>query len=79
MNIIQRVQSPTPRFFKKLRNISLVLATVGGALLAAPVAVPAFVLKVAGFLTVAGGVGSAVSQAVTKADEGPINDGESGC
>ena len=75
MNIIQRVQAPTPGFFKKLRNISLILATLGGALLTAPVAIPAILLKVAGYLTVAGGVGSAVSQAVTKGDEEPNGEG----
>ena len=69
MNLIERVQSPTPKFFKKLRNISLLLATLGGSLLAAPVAIPAIILKVAGYLAVAGGVGSAVSQAVTNDDE----------
>lgn len=69
MNIIQRVKSPTPGFFKKLRNISLVLAATGGTLLSAPAAIPAILLKLAGYLAVAGSVGAAVSQAVTPADE----------
>ena len=71
MNIVERVQSPTPRFFKKLRNISLVLAAIGGTLLTAPVGVPAIIVKLAGYLAVAGGVGSAVSQAVTGREEEP--------
>ena len=65
MTILQRVQAPTPKFFKTVRNGGLMLATLGAALLAAPIALPAAVLNIAGYLTVAGGVASAVSQATT--------------
>lgn len=60
--IIQRVNAPTPKFFKKLRNIGLALAAVAGAIVATPVALPVAVVKVAGYLAVASGVLSAVSQ-----------------
>ncbi|MEO6129991.1 MAG: hypothetical protein ABIP30_16700 [Ferruginibacter sp.] len=76
MNIIQRVQAPTPGFFKKLRNISLILTTLGASVLAAPVALPALALKIAGYLFVAGGVGTTVSQAVTVQDEKPKTGGD---
>ena len=69
MNIINRAKAPTPVFFKKLRTASLLLAGLGGGLLSAPVAVPAIILKVAGYLAVAGTVGAAVSQSVTTGDE----------
>ena len=69
MNIIKRVKSPTPKFFKVLRNIGLVLAAVGGTILAAPVALPVIVTSVAGYLAVAGGVISAVSQLTTTKDD----------
>jgi hypothetical protein len=69
MNIISRVKAPTPLFFKKLRNVSLILAGLGGALLSTPVAVPALIAKFAGYLAVAGSVGAAVSQSVTTGDE----------
>ncbi|MBS1744083.1 MAG: hypothetical protein JST81_13710 [Bacteroidetes bacterium] len=62
MQIINRAKSPTPKFFKKVRNIGLVLATVGTTIIAAPVALPAVLVKIAGYLAVAGGVASAVSQ-----------------
>ena len=62
MNIVQRVKAPTPTFFKTLRTIGLALATVGGVLLAAPVALPAAVISVAGYAALAGGVMTAVSQ-----------------
>ncbi len=62
MNIVQRVKAPTPKFFKTLRTIGLALAAIGGALLAAPVALPAAILSVAGYVALAGGVITAVSQ-----------------
>ena len=62
MNIVQRVKSPTPKFFKKVRNIGLVLATVASTIVAAPIALPAVLLKIAGYLAVAGGIAGAVSQ-----------------
>ena len=62
MNIIQRAQAPTPKFFRILRTVGLALAAVGGSILAASVALPAAVLTIAGYLTVAGSVIGAVSQ-----------------
>lgn len=76
MTIIKRIQAPTPSFFKKVRNIALVLAAVSGSILAAPVALPAVVVQLAGYLAVAAGVASAVSQ-VTTADEKPAKKGGS--
>jgi hypothetical protein len=67
--IMQRVQSPTPKFFKKLRNIGLILATIATTVVAAPVALPAVVLKIAGYLAVASGVASAVSQTAIEGDK----------
>ena len=65
MSLQERIQSPTPPFFAKLRNWSLILVAVSGAILTTPVALPAIVVKVAGYLAVAGTVAGAVSQAVT--------------
>ena len=62
MKLAQRVQSPTPKFFKKVRNIGLALAAVSAAIFASPVALPAVLIKVAGYLAVAGGVAGTVSQ-----------------
>lgn len=62
MNIFQRAKAPTPKFFKVLRTVGLTLAAVGGVIVAAPVALPAAVVTIAGYLTVAGGVISVVSQ-----------------
>ena len=62
MNAIERAQAPTPKFFKILRTIGLVLLAMSGTVIAAPVVLPAAVVSVAGYMAVAGGVISAVSQ-----------------
>jgi hypothetical protein len=62
MKLINRVQAPTPPFFKKLRTIGLILAAVSSTIVAAPVALPAVVIQIAGYLAVASTVASAVSQ-----------------
>ena len=62
MNVIDRAQAPTPKFFKTLRSVGLVIAAAGAAILTAPVALPAAIVTVGGYLTVAGSVLSAISQ-----------------
>jgi hypothetical protein len=62
MNVVDRVKAPTPKFFRVLRTIGLSLAAVSAALIAAPVALPAAVITVAGYIAVAGTVVTAVSQ-----------------
>ena len=65
MNILDRIIAPTPKFFKKVRTVGLVLAAVSASLLAAPVTLPAVVVQLAGYLAVAGSVATAVSQVAT--------------
>ena len=68
--VVNRLVLPTPRFFKKLRNIALSAAAVGASILAAPVAIPAILVKIATYLTIAGSVAGGVSQtAVTQEEE----------
>lgn len=62
MNLLERAKAPTPKFFKRIRTIGLVLAAAGGALVASPVAIPAALATLGGYLTVAGTVMTAVSQ-----------------
>ncbi|MFV0143720.1 MULTISPECIES: hypothetical protein [Empedobacter] len=75
MTIINRFTAPTPRLFQQLRNIGLTLAAIGGVLIAAPIALPATLVTIGGYLTVAGGVISAVSQ-LTVNDKNHSNDDE---
>jgi uncharacterized membrane protein HdeD (DUF308 family) len=65
MNIVKRAKAPTPKFFQVLRNIGLTLAAIGGTVLAAPNALPIVISSIGGYLAVAGGVLSAVSQITT--------------
>ena len=62
MSIVERIQAPTPKFFKTLRTIGLALAALGGSILASPVAIPAAIVTIAGYVALAGGVMTAVSQ-----------------
>jgi hypothetical protein len=70
MTIRKRATAPTPKFFKVLRNVGLVLAAVGGSILAAPIALPVVLTSMGGYLVVAGGVASAVSQLTTIGEVG---------
>ena len=62
-SFFNRCGQDTPPFFKKLRIAGLVVAAAGAALLAAPVALPAAVVTIGGYLVVGGSVASAMSQA----------------
>lgn len=62
MNIVDRAKAPTPKFFRILRSIGLVLLAISGTIIAAPLALPVALVTVAGYIAVAGGVISAVSQ-----------------
>jgi hypothetical protein len=69
MNLLERAVSPTPTFFQKLRNIGLALAAISAAIMTFPVALPAIVTTVAGYLAVAGSVLSGVSQVTIPEDK----------
>ena len=71
LNLVQRIQAPTPKWFKKIRNIGIVLATIGGIVLASPVALPVGLVSAAGYLVLGGGIISAVSQTGVKTEEDP--------
>lgn len=79
MNLVKRVTTKTPQFFKRVRNLGLILAAVSGAILAAPVALPSAVVAAAGYVALAGGVMSAVSQTAVvnepdiEYDDWPVN------
>lgn len=60
--VIKRMKRKTPQFFKDLRNCGLTLTAISAAIVAAPVALPVLLIKVAGYAAVAGTVLSATSQ-----------------
>ena len=65
----QRLTAKTPKFFKTLRTVGLCLAAAGGAVLSAPVTFPAAIVTVAGYVTVAGAVITAVYQAAVEGEQ----------
>jgi uncharacterized membrane protein HdeD (DUF308 family) len=71
MSVVERVKAPTPKWFKVLRTIGITLASVGGAILASPVALPAGIVTAAGYLLLSGTVVSAVAQTGVKSEEEP--------
>ena len=71
MNVVERVKAPTPKWFKVLRTIGITLASVGGVILASPVALPAGIVTVAGYLLLGGSIVTAVSQTGVKSEEEP--------
>lgn len=68
LNLVERLTAPTSKFFRIIRNIGLCLAAVGGAIIAAPVTLPAAIISVASYLTVAGSVMTAVAQATVEGE-----------
>lgn len=76
MKITERYKKPTPTFFRKLRNIGIALAATGGAIIVAPISLPAILVTVATYLTVAGTVVTAVSQAVVTDDVDDLNENQ---
>lgn len=67
MKLKERFNAPTPKFWKKVRNISGTIAGIGGLLLTAPVSIPAGLITLGGYLLLAGTVGASLSQ-LTKED-----------
>ena len=69
MNLAERVLAPTPKWFKVLRTIGIALASVGGIIIASPVALPAAIVSAAGYLILGGSIISVVSQTGVKTEE----------
>ena len=61
-SIVKRCGKKTPPFFKKLRTVGLVAATIGATLVTAPTELPEVFSSIAGYLITAGTVMTAVSQ-----------------
>lgn len=72
MNIIERTMAPTPKWFRVLRRVGIALATVGGVIIASPIALPVGLVSAAGYLVLGGSIISVVSQTAVKTEEEPI-------
>lgn len=67
--VMDRMKADTPPFFKKLRTVGLILAAVGTSVLASPIALPAVMSSVAGYLILGGSILTTVSQTVVEGKE----------
>ena len=71
LNVVDRALAPTPKWFKTLRTIGIALASVGGVIIASPVALPVGLVSAASYLVLGGSIISAVSQTAVKSEEQP--------
>jgi len=68
MSLKERWQSKTPTFWKKVQRIGVACGIVGAAIVSAPIALPAAIVSVSGYLIVAGSLTATLSQ-LTKEDK----------
>jgi len=59
----KRCSADTPPFFRKLRLAGMIAAAVGATIVASPIALPAFLGTIGGYLLLGGTVATAISQA----------------
>ena len=71
MNVVERALAPTPKWFKILRTVGIALASVGGIIIASPIALPVGLVSAAGYLVLGGSIISVVSQTAVKSEEEP--------
>lgn len=67
--IVRRLKQPTPRFFKKIRNYGLLLTAVSAVVTTAVIPLPAFLITIAGYTAIAGGIASAISQTAVEKEK----------
>jgi hypothetical protein len=60
--LVERVMAPTPKFFRLIRTIGVVIGLVGASILASPVVLPAAIVTVGGYLVLAGSIATGVAQ-----------------
>lgn len=61
-NIKKRWNAPTPKFWKRVQKVAIAVGAAAGVVIAAPIALPATVVTVAGYLVTAGTVAATLSQ-----------------
>ena len=71
MNLVERTLAPTPKWFKILRTVGIALASVGGIIIASPIALPVGLVSAAGYLVLGGSIISVVSQTAVQSEEEP--------
>ncbi len=62
LSLKQRWKAPTPKFWKKVQRVGILLTAVGTALATAPVALPAAIITAGAYAAFGGGLIAAMSQ-----------------
>jgi len=62
MKIKDRIKSKSPNLFRNITNICVTIGAIGGALMLAPISLPAGVIALSGYLVTIGAVGGAISK-----------------
>jgi ABC-type xylose transport system permease subunit len=62
MSIKQRWCAKTPKFWRKVQKISIIIGAVAGVIISAPIALPAVVVTLSGYAITAGTVAATLSQ-----------------
>lgn len=60
--VVKRWKSETPSFWKKIQRIGLIAGGIGTVIIASPIALPAVLASVGGYLALAGSVTATLSQ-----------------
>ena len=68
MTIRERWKARTPRFWKRVQRFALITGAISGAILTAPISLPASLITTAGYLAVASTSIAGMSQ-LTKSDK----------
>ena len=71
MSVVERTLATIPKWFKILRAVGIALASVGGIIIASPIALPVGLVSAAGYLVLGGSIISVVSQTAVKSEELP--------
>jgi hypothetical protein len=62
LSLMTRLSSSTPKWFKTIRNVGIVLTGISTAIIASPVALPAIAATIASYCAVGGIIAAAIAQ-----------------
>lgn len=66
MELLNRIVAPTPPFFRKVRNVGLLLTAIASAIFGLPVELPVCISEIAGGIAIAGTVMAGLGQTAIK-------------
>jgi len=63
--LANNLNAPTPRWAGIIRNIAIACTSIAGAIVAAPVGLPALVISAAGYMALGGSILTVIAQSFT--------------